>query len=332
MPKSNQITGTRPRQLSIVVTSAGRRVGLLKCFREAAQKLDTELKIIACDMRPELSAACTMADHSFGVPRVDADSYIDALHCIAKEHRAALLIPTIDPELLPLARARWQFMETGTRVAISPAHVIELVRDKHATMHLLEKAAIPVPTTMSFEHVKANPLRVRWPQFMKPSDGSASRGIRKINSPQELPESVDEPTILQAYLEGPEFTVNMFIDRAGKLQCVVPHERLSVRSGEVEKGRTIRDPNLISIARKIAAALPDATGVLCFQVIRDATQGDRVIEINGRFGGGYPLADYAGATFAQWLLEDALDLPSTANDNWRDHVTMMRYDAASFVG
>lgn len=82
----------------------------------------------------------------------------------------------------------------------------------------------------------------------------------------------------------------------------------------------------------MAEALPDARGALCFQAIADVTRGLQVIELNARFGGGYPLADRAGARFAQWLLEEVAGLPVSANDDWRDGVLMLRYDQALFDG
>jgi carbamoyl-phosphate synthase large subunit len=168
--------------------------------------------------------------------------------------------------------------------------------------------------------------------FMKPRSGSASRGLQTIHGPEQLPSNPSEPMILQEFLKGPEFTINIFIDASGALQSVIGHRRLQIRAGEVEKGRTERREDLHEIAVKISRCLPTARGVLCFQVIEDIRSGPRVIEINARFGGGYPLVDHAGATFAQWLLEEIADLGSTANNNWRSNVTMLRYDAAVFRG
>ena len=138
--------------------------------------------------------------------------------------------------------------------------------------------------------------------------------------------------ILQQLLVGPEYTVNMFIDEAGVLRSAVGHKRLRVRAGEVEKGRTERDPMLRGLAERIASALPQARGVLCFQLIVDRRSGPRVFEINARFGGGYPLAHFAGAEYARWLLEEVVGLPSTAHDTWRSGALMLRYDAATFSG
>jgi carbamoyl-phosphate synthase large subunit len=55
-----------------------------------------------------------------------------------------------------------------------------------------------------------------------------------------------------------------------------------------------------------------------------------LFEINARFGGGYPIAHHAGATFTKWLLEEAAGMPSSANNEWRSGVRMLRYDQAVF--
>ena len=69
---------------------------------------------------------------------------------------------------------------------------------------------------------------------------------------------------------------------------------------------------------------------MCFQAMVGENDELSVFEINARFGGGYPLAHQAGAPFAKWLLEEQLGLPSTANEDWREGMLMLRYDAAFF--
>jgi carbamoyl-phosphate synthase large subunit len=243
-----------------------------------------------------------------------------------------LVIPTIDPELLPFAQAAADFAQRGTRIHVSDEAVIHVARDKFETMRVLGAAGVPVPRTVDLEDLPGQSEEWSWPLFLKPKGGSASRLISRVDGPADLPATPPEPMIIQEFLDGPEFTVNMFIDVAGHLQCVVAHQRLRVRAGEVEKGRTVRSPALTKIAHAIAAALPGARGALCFQAIDDKQSGPKVIEINARFGGGYPLAHHAGATFTRWLLEEISGRPATAHDNWREGALMLRYDAAVFRG
>ncbi|WP_018185293.1 ATP-grasp domain-containing protein [Kaistia granuli] len=317
--------------LTLLISSAGRRVGLIDCFRRSAAAAGISLDILACDMEPGLSAACNAADEAFAVPPYGDPSFVDAILDIVRDRGVDLVVPTIDPELTPLAAAIDRFEAMGARVHVSPSCVIDVARDKMRTAEVLAGAGVPVPWTVPF--MAGSVLgQSGWPAFLKPSAGSASRGIRIVNGPGDLPEAIDEAMVLQQLLVGPEFTVNMFIDQGGVLRSAVAHRRLRVRAGEVEKGRTERDPMFRELAEGVARALPEARGVLCFQVIVDEETGPRVFEINARFGGGYPLAHHAGAEYARWLLEEVAALPSTAHDDWRSGVLMLRYDAAIFEG
>lgn len=319
-------------ELRILVSSAGRRVGLIECFRRAAAELDLGLGVLACDMDPQLSAACQLADRAFEVPHCGDPGFVDAVCDIARNEGVNLVIPTIDPELRPLAGAADRFASFGAHVHVSPPEVIDIVRDKLETARVLGAAGLPVPRTADLAEVRDRPGEWAWPLFMKPRSGSASRSLDIVDDPAALPNRVDEPMVLQELLDGPEYTINLFVDMQGKLRSVVPHRRLRVRAGEVEKGRTERHPGLVELAHGIARALPAARGAMCFQAILDRERGAQIIEINARFGGGYPLADHAGGTFARWLLEEAAGLPLSAHDDWREGVVMLRYDAAVFQG
>ena len=191
-------------------------------------------------------------------------------------------------------------------------------------------------------------FRSTWPfpLITKPRFGSASEGVSLVRNTAELELLVarDEARaplidgrpgdmVVQTIAPGDEYTIDVLVDRSGQCLCAVPRRRLEVRGGEVSKAVTVRSEALINLAFGMAKALPGAYGVLNFQVFADEGTGElAVIEINPRFGGGFPLSHRAGANFARWLLEDVRNLPSTATaDGWRDGVVMLRYDAAVFV-
>lgn len=318
--------------MKIFICSAGRRVGLLQSFRDAAKQLKIGVEIIACDLNPDDSAACALADTAVQVPRCDDPGYAGAILEATKHHKADLVVPTIDPDLLPLAQVADEFGKLGALLHVSALSVIEVVRDKQRTSDVLAAAGVPVPRTLDQHAITSNPDQISWPVFAKPSGGSASRGLHVFHKAQDIPETFPEPMIFQDLLQGPEYTVNMFVDQSGTLRTVIPHLRMQTRAGEVEKGVTCRRKDLHDIAEGIARTLPLLRGVACFQVIDDPDLGPRVIEINARFGGGYPLADHAGATFAQWLMQEAQGDPCSAHNNWRDGVKMMRFDSAVYQG
>ncbi len=316
--------------IPILFTSAGRRVELTRCFRTAAERVGLQAEIHACDLDPELSAACNDADRSFAVPRCTDPDYVDNLFEYCREHSIRLVIPTIDPELNALALDRKRFAAIGTWLHVSGPETIAIVRDKAKTTEVLREGGVPVPQTGTIESLRASPDEWSWPVFVKPAGGSASRGIEILDSPAQIATEYPEPMIAQEFLKGDEFTINIYVDADGKLVTAIPHKRLSIRAGEVEKGRTMRRADIRDIAEKLVASLPDPTGVMCFQLIDDADRGPRVFEINARFGGGYPLADQAGGRFAESLLARITGKPECASDEWRENVLMMRYDAAVY--
>ena len=314
----------------VLFTSAGRRAGLVACFRQSAEALGHRIEVHACDLSPGLSAACLAADHAFQVPRCTDAGYIDALLQYCDAQAIGLLVPTIDTELAVLAQSADRFAAHGTRVHVGSEDYIEVIRDKGETCARLARAGLAVPRTFTLDDLRAPGADLPWPLFAKPAGGSASRGLAVLEGPGDVERDYPEPMIFQEFLRGPEYTINVFVDRDGQFRAAVPHLRISVRAGEVEKGRTVRDPRFTRIARQLVAAIPGASGALCFQLIDDPDRGPCVFEINARFGGGYPLAHASGAVFARWLLEEITGQPGSAHDDWAAGVEMIRYDAAIF--
>lgn len=322
----------RGRHLRMLITSAGRRVELLQCFRNSARELGVQLAIYGCDANPQLSAACRLADDAWEVPPANEPRYAEAVLDLCVRHDLSLVVPTIDPELAPLSQAKQSFVDAGVEVAISSPETIAIARDKLATARFLTELGIATPRTELLELNARSFEDWNFPLIVKPRHGSASRGVRTVANASELGAITgDEEMVVQERLVGVEYTVNLYFDRSGKLRCAVPHERLQVRAGEVEKGRTRRMPEFAQIASRLETGLPAPRGAMCFQAIVDDQGQASVFEINARFGGGYPLADRAGATMTRWLLEEHLGDECTAGDHWREGVAMLRYDAAVFL-
>jgi carbamoyl-phosphate synthase large subunit len=315
----------------VLFSSAGRRVELLNCFRQDAIELGIELKVLAADANSKMSAACQFADNAFMVPHCSDAGFIPALLEICQREKVELLIPTIDTELELLAQAREDFQKLGTLVAVSSVETVKICRDKELTAQVLGKNGISVPKTLSFEEFRADETALKFPIMLKPRRGSSSHGIFRITRREALPNTPDvfRNYIAQELCSGDEYTVNLYFDSMHRVRCAVPHRRIEMRSGEVNKGTTERKNELLQVANKLTTALPGGFGALCFQAI--LTPEPRVFEINARFGGGFPLAHQAGAKFSKWLLEQISDVPSSVNDDWESGLTMLRFDQSVFL-
>ncbi len=318
---------------NILVSCAGRRVGLVNAFRQALRGLDVNGQVFAADLNFS-SPASHAADRRFTAPLFKTGTFIDDMLTLCERERVRLVVPTIDPELPLYAEARRRFADIGTTVAVASPRAIEIGGDKEQTHAWLNELGLPTPRQTTVAEALAHPADWPTPLIVKPARGSSSIGLQHITNHDVLT-TLDQPTemVVESIVPGIEHTVDVYIDRAGQPRCAVPRKRLETRAGEVSKGVTVRHNALQALVMKVADELPEAFGVINVQAFLDPdTQDMAVIEINPRFGGGYPLTEAAGAPMTRWLVEDCLGRASTATPNgWRDNLAMLRYDEAVFV-
>ncbi len=319
--------------LTVLISCAGRRVELLELFREASRKLGYPSRIIVTDGADErLVSAAAFADQFIKMPSINDPSYEATFIEVVRAENVDLVIPTIDTELEILSRLEPRLKEQGCSVAVSSIDTISICRDKALTMEALGNGGVQVPRTREKNTFDPDDPVWHYPLICKPRQGSSSIGIREFKTPDEARDNpLNADDIVQEKHKGPEYTVNIFVEN-GALMYAVPHARIATRGGEVNKGVTKRLSVLQELSHKVAAALPGAWGPLCFQAILDERIGPSVFEINARFGGGYPLANRAGADGPERLLRHVAGMPSAPPvTDWIDGLTMLRYDASIFI-
>jgi len=317
------------KPIRLLFTSAGRRVSLIQEFHRAAGDLGIGLQIHAVDRQPT-APALQVADETVLVPGVETEDYCDRLLDYCRQHEIHALIPLIDPELRPLAEARERFAEAGTRVIISSPEVVRISMDKIRTNNFLRHHGFLTPSILT-EQELASPT---FPLFMKPKIGSSSLGAHKIDTPQDLTyyRSINPDSIIQEFIEGVEYTVDVFADFQGRPRCAVPRRRHEVRGGEVSKGQTVRNQRMMQEHCRLVELLDGCQGMMTIQCFLTPNDEIVFIEINPRFGGGVPLSIRAGADSPRWILELLLGRePSISMDGWTDSMLMLRYDRGIFV-
>ena len=317
---------------NILLSCAGRRVELMHILEETQLFMGIDGCVVATDAQP-FSPAFVEASKRAIVPRVTAPDFVDRMLEVCARNEVRWVIPTIDTELLILAAARERFCAAGVDVMVSSTETIGIGMNKRATHKWFVENGFPTFRQCSVEEALSDESWV-YPCFAKPSCGSRSVGARRIESREVLSQLSDAPDyVVESLGHGVEVTVDAYISpRTGKCECVVPRRRLEVRDGEVSKGRTMDAPEIIELVRRVANALPGGRGVICVQMFYDLeTKEMQLMEINPRFGGGYPLSERAGATFCKWYLEDTLGLESTIHENWTRGLVMMRYDSAVYI-
>lgn len=288
------------KETRILFTGVGRRIELLQAFRQAALVSGKTLKIYGADMAGT-APALAYCDFTRKVCSMKDPGYIDELVEICKKDRIDILIPTIDTDLLVLAKNKEKIIETGTRVLISDLDKIMICRDKNNTSAFFVECGLLAPMPVN----DIDEYKMGFPAFIKPKDGSSSINAFKVDSQEELEaySKQVEDYIIQPFISGKEYTIDIFCDFDGNPISVVPRERMQVRAGEVLKTKIFMDEVMIREAHQICEKFKPC-GPITVQLIRsDADGKDYFIEINPRFGGGAPLSIKAGAKSPSYILE-----------------------------
>lgn len=314
---------------NVLILSAGRRVSLVKAFQKAFNDLSISGDVFGADMNPIMSAACNILNKSFVLPHVLKNEYICDLKALCLRESIKLVVPTIDTELLKLAEYKQEFKNLGITLVVSNSELVVPCRDKRLTHELFNEIGFPVPKTYDLDNIT-------FPCFSKPISGSLSQNIRILQSQEEL-DTWDVPKSEMMYMEivsneeFDEYTVDVYFTQRSELICMVPRERVEVRGGEISKGRT--NKALINLLKEPMSKLKTAFGCLTLQVFKSKTTEQIYgIEINPRFGGGFPLSNAAGARYPEFLLREVfLNEKLVYTDDWEDKLVMLRYDAEVLV-
>lgn len=315
---------------NILITSAGKRVALTRYFKETLCRFYPSAKVFTTDMNPEMAPAGYVSDGCFKVPRVTSPDYPDILLNICKKNEVGMVIATIDTELLLLADLKESFRRLGIMVIVSDRNFVEVCRDKRNTGSFFERHGIRVPREIDKYHPT-------FPLFAKPYDGSLSTNLHYIKTVDELTQEIlDDPKLLfMEYIDKKvyqEFTVDMYYGKDNRVKCIVPRERIEIRAGEINKGRTVKNEILTFLKEKLGY-VKGCVGCICVQLFFHPETEDMVgIEINPRFGGGYPLSFMAGGNYPELLIREYFRGEDICySDNWKDGMLMLRYDDAIYV-
>lgn len=316
---------------NILISSAGSRVSLLQAFKQELHQISPDSKVYASDYCSSISAACRESEDYFNVPNLSNDSFIPCLISECSARNITLIVPTIDTELELFARNRQLFSDAGITVVVSDLDLIQIFGDKRKTHEFFLSNGIAVAQSYTRDNYA-------FPLFVKPYDGSGSQGTCVIHNEEEFAPYLksDNRYMILEYLDPSiytEFTCDLYFGKDHKLKCAVPRKRLRVRDGETNKGLTARN-FLEGYLKDKLSNLKGAVGVLTIQLfVHNVTQDVVGIEVNPRFGGGYPLAYKAGANYPKWLLQEFLlgDVIQEQFECWESDLLMLRYDAEIWV-
>ena len=317
--------------MNILLSCSGSRNYLIDYFKTA---LGRNGQVFVCDSNPD-AVSLQEADHGFILPRSSHPEYFDLLLAICKQNQIGLLISLNDLELPLLALQRDRFLEIGTIPLISNPTAIDICFDKWKTYQFLKQNNIPAPKTYrsladALEAITIGELS--FPLVVKPRWGTGSIGIEFPQDSEELElayrlvrkrltrtilasaSSIDpeRSVLIQERIVGEEYGLDIINNLDARYVTTFAKRKLSMRGGETDRAITVDNPQLMGIGEKIGHNLKHIGNLDCDVLWGD--QGYYVLELNPRFGGGYPFSHMAGANLPAALIAWANNRP--IDPNW----------------
>ena len=330
--------------MNVLITCAGRRSYEITAFRQA---VGADGRVLACDADPD-APAIWIADAAFIVPRIEDPDYVDELLELCARHAIGLVVPAFEPELPVLAARRAEFEALGTTLLVSTPEVIATCYDKMKTTAFLAECGIRSPRTYLSLEGAGTALRggeLAYPVMVKPRFGVSSIGNHFADDDEELAfffrqcrkqiaatflaassaADPDRAVLIQESIDGEEYGIDIVNDLAGDYACTFVKRKLRMRAGQTDRAVTVDDPRLQAVGALIGGGLGHR-GILDCDAFVDR-EGICVIDLNPRFGGGYPFSHLAGANVPAALMAWAAGTP--VDPDWlrvTPDVTIARYD------
>jgi carbamoyl-phosphate synthase large subunit len=314
------------RPLRILVTGAGgpAAIAAMKSLRA-----EPSVELLAADMDPWAAGLYLVPPEARTLlPAGTAPDFVDTLLIRCMTLEVDVVLPTVDAELRPLAHARDKFAAAGVSLLLAEAEALEIILDK-LTLATHCAGVVRVPRTELFGPA-LDPGSWTYPAIVKPRTGSGSRGIHIVGSAAELAAMERSPgLIVQDFLPGEEYSVDVLADINGHVIASVPRVRARVDSGVSVGGRTVHDPEIEYFGRAVARAT-GVTFVANVQCKRDRDGSPALLEVNPRIPGTLGLTIAAGVDMPRLALHALLGQRLPAHLDFRE-LAVVRFLDECFI-
>lgn len=306
--------------MNILLTSVGRRSYLVEYFKEA---LKNKGKVFVANSTAQ-SPAFQYADGYIVTPLIYDENYISFLEKYCLDNDIRIIISLFDIDLLMLARHKKELENLGIQVIVSNEDVIEICNDKWKTFLFLQKNNFNVPKTyIELEEVykELKNKSINFPLILKPRWGMGSIGIYEAENLQELEifykkiekqiqktylkyesaQTIGRNILIQEKLNGQEYGLDVINDLNGNYVTTFVKKKIAMRSGETDCAETIDSEELRQYGEKLSKSLKHIANLdVDLFLVKDKPY---ILEMNARFGGGYPFSHLAGANLPKAIIE-----------------------------
>ncbi len=308
--------------MNILLTSAGRRSYLVKYFKEALNGTG----LVHAANSSALSTAFLYADKTVITPLIYDENYIPFLLEYCKENAINAIISLFDVDLMILAKNKQTFADAGVQVVVADEKAIDLCNDKWNTYNFCLENSINTPRTYLSTDAALKDINngsLSFPLYVKPRWGMGSLSVFCAENEAELKIFYDkskreiensylkyesaansaECVLIQESLKGQEYGIDVINDLNGNYRNTVIRQKYAMRSGETDAAIIAENEKITAIGEIISQKLRHPGNLDADIFLVDGVP--YLLEMNARFGGGYPFSHVAGVNMPlaiiKWL-------------------------------
>ena len=305
--------------MNVMITSVGRRAYMVQYFRKA---LDGNGKVHVCNS-DDRTVAFHYADEAVISPLIYDENYIPFLVDYCQKNRIDILLSLFDMDLLMLARHKAEFEAVGTRVIVSDSAFIEKCNDKWKTCLFLKENGFRAPKTFLSLEETLSALEngeIRYPVVVKPRFGCGSIAVSIAEDEEalryyarhnahEVEESylkyeskvTEEKLVYQEFLHGQEYGADVINDLNGQYRTNILRKKIAMRAGETDIAAIVEDARIQKELERLGRLTGHVANMDCDIFLADGEM--YILEMNARFGGGYPFSHMAGCDLPRAIVE-----------------------------
>lgn len=307
--------------MNILLTSVGRRAYMVKYFKEAVGK-DGEVHVCNSD---DLTVAFQYADHGVISPLIYNEEYIPFLIDYCRKNKIDVIVSLFDIDLPVLAKNKDKFLEIGTKVIVSKESIVNICNDKWKTYQFLKDNGFHVPKTyISLQKVMLaiDSGELKYPIILKPRFGCGSIGVSVAEDEMALlyyfrrntrvigrsylkyesqTVSESETIIYQECLNGQEYGADIIHDLNGELQNIIIKKKIAMRAGETDIAKLIENSIIFEELERLSSCTKHIANMDCDLFLVEGKP--YILEMNARFGGGYPFSHMGGCNLPKAIIE-----------------------------
>lgn len=310
---------------NILITNVGRR-GYLVDYIKETEYFNGKVYVSDCDRTASGLYGNNDGYFILSRPVDDPEGYVSQVISLCKQNSISVVIPVIDPEIDILSRYKSEFANNGICVLVSSESVLNVCYSKARMNEFLSSNGYLIPKTyISIDEFEKSYSEgsIGFPVIVKPVLGSGSVDTYKVDGIEKLKALFVEGMMIQEFIEGQEYGVDTLNDFEGNpVRCVVK-KKLSMRSGETDKALIIKNKSIQGEIIRLASILKHIGNLDCDVIEND--KGLYVIDMNPRFGGGYPATHMSGVNYLELIMR-MIDGNAVSEDydSYRDGIMVLK--------